>query len=310
MPGTGSQSDDPERELSPMTQDGRRNGDARHAVSLERRGAIALVRFHNQVTGDMDRWTGPALEDVIAEIEDDPDLRVTILTGATQGVFIRHYDVAELLQTGLALSARGLHFSADRPVPATALHRALDRLSQSAKPSIAALNGTAMGGGFEVALACDLRIAQAGPYRIGLPEIHAGLMPGAGGTQRLSRLLGPAAALDLLLSGGVYSPHDALRLGLVNRCADDALACALSMARDLCMRPAAALGHIKRLVTLAHEAPPERGAAAERTLFCDLLVNTESQAAMQAVVLGPESLEALACRTSEDPSGTGGEAGG
>jgi enoyl-CoA hydratase/carnithine racemase len=96
-------------------------------------------------------------------------------------------------------------------------HGALDKIAASDKVYIAAINGHAMGGGLEMALACDLRFAAEGKYRMGLPEVTLGLLPGNGGTQRLPRLIGANKALEMMLTGETATPEDALRLGIVSR---------------------------------------------------------------------------------------------
>jgi enoyl-CoA hydratase len=257
---------------------------------MEHVDAVAVLRFNNRPDGTMDALTGAALEHAIEALEADPDVRAVVLTGGASGMFIRHYDVEELAETGRHLAERQLRFSVDRPVRETALHRALHRMVRSAKPYLAALNGTAMGGGFEVALAADLRIAQSGPYRIGLPEINLGILPGAGGTQHLTRLVGPARALDIILFGRTFTPEEALQAGLVNECVENALSRALVLARDLAERPARAVAHIKCLVRGFAGEPLDNGLAAERTLFCDLLMQREGIARMETMLSGTRDI--------------------
>ena len=203
---------------------------------------------------------------------------MVLLTGRDAGVFVRHYDVGVLEQRGRAMAARGLRFTLDRPVPEAPLHRALARIEASDRIFIAAINGTCMGGGYELALACDLRYAQAGRYRIGLPEVNIGLLPGAGGTQKLQRVMGAARALESLLLGRTFEPAEAAAQGLVHACVDDVLAHALAVATELAAKPQPALGHIKRLARRAGSGDAAAGLAEERTLFCDTLI---SDAALQ-----------------------------
>jgi len=251
---------------------------------------IALLRFHNPPQGFMDDATEDELESALDTIDGREDLRVVVLTGAQDGVFIRHYDVALLEARARKMQARGLSFSTERPVPESPIHRCLRRIEQSARIFIAALNGTAMGGGYELALACDLRIAQAGGYRIGLPESNIGLLPGAGGTQRLPALLGHAKALEILLLGRTFTPAEAAAVGLVNACcAGPVLEPALDIARRLASKQPAALGHIKRLVRRALAGAD--GLADERTLFCDLMVDARSIALMAEMSAGQRSIE-------------------
>jgi enoyl-CoA hydratase len=251
-------------------------------IELDRHGKhTAIVRFLNPPRGFMDEGTVAGLDDALQEIAADDDLRVVVLTGGQPGVFIRHYDVGVLEERGRSLAARGLRFSTDRPVPATRLHQAMAAIEASPRIFIAAINGTAMGGGFELALACDLRIAEQGDYPIGLPETNIGLLPGAGGTQRLARTIGPARALELILRGRTLGPADAAVAGLVHSCCEGpALAQALAWADELCAQVPRALAHVKYLVRGAGHWPFEQGMAHERTLFCDLMVDPASIEAM------------------------------
>lgn len=258
-------------------------------LTLTTAGArIALLRFHNPPRGLMDGATETELESALDEIERREQLRVVILTGGEEGVFIRHYDVAVLEERARKMQARGLTFSIDRPVPESPIHRCLRRIEASGRIYIAALNGTAMGGGYELALACDLRIAQAGDYRIGLPESNIGLLPGAGGTQRLPALIGRAKALEFLLLGRSFTPAEAAAAGLVNECCTGpALERALEIAHALADKQPRALAHIKRLVRRADPA----GLAAERTLFCELMVDARSIELMRQMNSGERAIE-------------------
>lgn len=242
-------------------------------ISLQCQGAVAVARLFNPPHGCMDAHTEGELLAVLDRIEALPQIQALVFTGRDAGVFVRHYDVAVLEQRARAMVARGLRFSPDRPVPEAALHRALARIEASPRIFIAAINGTCMGGGYELALACDLRYAQAGDYRIGLPEVNIGLLPGAGGTQKLQRVMAPALALEALLLGRTFTPAEAGAHGLVNACVADVLAHALSLAHELAGKPQPALGHIKQLARRASMGDSATGLADERTLFCDTMVS-------------------------------------
>jgi enoyl-CoA hydratase len=205
-------------------------------------------------------------------------------------VFVRHYDVSVLHQRAQAMATRGKAFSIERPVPQGGVHRCIDRIEASSLIFIAAINGVAMGGGFELALACDLRVVQDGPYELGLPELNLGLLPGAGGTQALARLLGVSAALQLLLTARVLSPRELVELRLAGACAADALAQARAWAAQLQEVPARACAHIKRLVRSAGSWEIEQGRSAERTLFCDCMVDPAALPLMADVALGQRTI--------------------
>jgi enoyl-CoA hydratase len=257
-------------------------------VRLERDGAqVAVVRMVNNAGGCLDDASERELAGLLDAIDADDALRAVVVTGTGQGVFVRHYDVVVLEARARQMAARGLSFSLDRPVPESPFLRCLSRIEQHRLPFIAAIDGVAMGGGFELALACDLRLAQAGDYPIGLPEANIGLLPGAGGTQRLTRLVGPGIAMRSLLLGRTWSPVQAAAMGMVDECVEgDVLPRALALAREIAARPPHAVSHIKRLVRMAASQGLAQGLAAERTLFCDLMVDPASIERMAAMNSG------------------------
>ncbi|MGP1254370.1 MAG: enoyl-CoA hydratase/isomerase family protein [Kiloniellales bacterium] len=253
------------------------SGSKSSRVEVVRHGPVAAVALSNPPHGLMDEAMEQELAAVVEELEADPSIRAVVLTGGQEGVFVRHYDVAVLERRGRALAARGLSFSPERPVPEATFHGTLRRMEESNKAYVAALNGTAMGGGFELALACDLRLVQDGPFDLGLPEINLGILPGAGGTQRLPRLIGQARALELTLLGGTLSPRRTTEIGLALACIEGpVLPVALETAQRLAAKPPQALAHIKRLVRGAAATPLADGLAAERTLFCDLMIRDDA----------------------------------
>ena len=245
-------------------------------AKLTRTGSVARLGFLNPDEGLMDRQMEGDLLAAIQQVEDDPQTEICVLVGDLPGVFIRHYDLKVLAPQSESMIARGLTFSEDRPVREGDIHTAMRRMEAGRVIYIAALNGTAMGGGFELALACDLRIVQAGDHRFGLPEINLGILPGAGGTQRLPRLAGLARALHMTLTGETLSPEGMVAAGLAVESVPDAEAAAMKMAQRLAGKPARARAHIKSLVRRA-VAPDPQVLAAERTLFCDLMVTAEAQ---------------------------------
>lgn len=163
-----------------------------------------------------------------------------------------------------------------RPVREGVIHRALRQISESRVIYIAALNGTAMGGGFELAIACDLRVVQAGPFEFGLPEINMGILPGAGGTQRLPFLIGGARTMQMRLTGDTLDPKGVLDCGLAMALVEDAVAEAHTLAKRIAGKPAKSLAHIKRLIRQSEGACGE-GLALERTLFADTMVSEEAE---------------------------------
>jgi enoyl-CoA hydratase len=219
----------------------------------------------------MDEAMESELLQALDTLENWTDGRVVVITGAEPGMFVRHYDVAILQKRSQAMIERGKSFSIERPVPRSAIHLCIERIENSPLIFIAALNGTAMGGGFELALGCDIRLAQNGDHQLGLPELNLGLLPGAGGTQAMASLLGTGPALFNLLTAKVFSPQELLSAGLVSSCSDDVMADAMRIARQIEAVPYRACANIKKLVRNAPRWGHDEGMAAERTLFCDCM---------------------------------------
>ncbi|MBM3490401.1 MAG: enoyl-CoA hydratase/isomerase family protein [Alphaproteobacteria bacterium] len=255
-------------------------------LDLRREGRVAIVRLappDGFMTIDTVRELG-ALAEALAG---DAGVAAVVLTGGQPGVFVRHYSVRELEALSHQLRAKNLRFSAERIAPQREIDRLLSCLETMPKAVIAAINGHAMGGGFELALACDLRIAEMGPYWLGLPEINIGLLPGAGGTQKLARLVGQARALELTLLGRTLSPVEAAGFGLVHEAVPaPVIERALALARQLAEKPQPAFAHIKRLVRQESGRPLADGLAVERTLFLDTLVSDEALARMTGLNRG------------------------
>lgn len=247
-------------------------------ITVTRADGIATITITNPPRGYMDATTVAELDAATASLETDRTVRAVVITGGVPGVFIRHYSVHELEALARQLRERNITVDPSRPLPPRDIDRVFGRIEAMPKPIVAAINGYAMGGGFELALSCDLRIAQEGDYELGLPEVRLGILPGAGGTQKLPTLVGVARALEITLRGRTLQPREALALGLVHELtpAGQALERAQQLAAELAALPPRAVGHIKRLVRNATATPREDGLALERTLFLDLLLSDEA----------------------------------
>ena len=246
-------------------------------LTVHREGRVAIVTIMNPPMGYMDAVTVPELDAVTKELEEDASVGAVVLTGGLPGVFVRHYSVVELGNLSRTLRDRKTVIDIEQRLPERDLDRVFHRIETMPKPVIAAINGMAMGGGFELTLACDMRIAEEGDYELGLPEINIGILPGAGGTQKLARLVGMARALEMTLRGRTVSPKEAFELGIVQELspAGGSLTCAKTVAEEMASKPAKASGYIKRLVRMSVETQLNEGLALERTLFLDLLVSDE-----------------------------------
>ena len=258
-------------------------------VQTEQRGGAAIITYANPPLGTM---TAAGAAEMFAATQaaiDDPAARCIIFTGGLPDIFIRHYDVGELTVLGDTLAKApprpALPPSDSQPSqgqPAVGFLGLTDMVAGCGKPVIAAINGLCMGGGFELTLACDLRIAGRSVPSIGLPETRVGIFPGGGGTQRLPRVIGEAKALEMILRGLVVNAEQALALGLVHEVADDPLARALEIAAEFAARPPEGLAYAKRLTRAALDRPLSEGLADERRSFVEVVRLPSAIGAMRA----------------------------
>ncbi len=205
------------------------------------------------------------LRGALLQIRHDESVRAVIITGAGEKAFVAGADIGELSQQ----SPLGAKITAQRG------QHVFDLVETLGKPVIAAINGYALGGGCELAMACTLRVA-ADTARLGQPEINLGLIPGYGGTQRLSRLVGRGRALELLLRGHQIDAAEAHRIGLVDRVVPrtELMPTALGLAVELAAKAPVAARAILEAVHKGLQMPFAEGQAYEATLF-GLVVTTE-----------------------------------
>jgi len=207
----------------------------------DRRGAVEIATFSNPPYNYLGKPVIDELEQLVVGWR-DPTIRVVVIQSRPQDTAgFGQYSVEELY--GMA-SDPALSRYAGAVVRG---YKAIfDRMMAVPKVIIAAMNGDAMGGSFELTLACDLRIGQHGNFRYGNPEVRAGVIPGAGGTQRITRLVGLARALDWVLRGRIVTPEVARELGLVHEVVDDAPARALELAEEIALLPPMSVANAKR----------------------------------------------------------------
>ncbi len=226
---------------------------------VERDGGVAVVTINRpKVLNALNTQTLDELRRAILELQHDDGIRAVVLTGAGEKSFVAGADINELAgQTpdgGREHAVRGQHV--------------LDLIEHMGKPVIAAINGYALGGGCELAMACTIRIA-ADTARLGQPEINLGIVPGYAGTQRLARIVGRGRALELLLTGDQITAQEALRLGLVNRVVPGAelMADAKRLACALAAKAPIALRYILEAVHGGLDMPFAQAQVFEATLF-------------------------------------------
>jgi enoyl-CoA hydratase/carnithine racemase len=246
---------------------------------------IAIITLGSARRIYFDQEMGDALTEALEGLAGDAKVRVVVITGGAPGYFNRHFDVGVLIDLAESLRASGREWPENATYNGGFFDKAMALCESMPKPVIAAISGTALAGAFEFALACDLRIAEDGDYLIGLPEAHLGLLPGAGGTQRLPRTIGTPAALMHILMGNPLTPREAERKGLVHETVGGrALDRAMEIAQRLSLHPPEAVACIKRLVRNSTETPLAEGLALERNLFLKLCVSEPALARMRSYV--------------------------
>lgn len=236
------------------------------SLKLSTRESVAVLTVDRpQKLNAMDAATMAELDRAFSHLASDDAVRAVIVTGAGEKAFIAGADIQELARetatTGHATALRG-----------QSIFRRIETLG---KPVIAAINGFALGGGLELALACHLRVAAEGA-KLGLPEVTLGAIPGYGGTQRLSRLVGRGRAYEMILTGDPVDAAEALRIGLVNRVVpkEALLETAEALARRMVRNAPLALRHALLAIDQGVEVDLEKGLLLEATLF-GILCGTE-----------------------------------
>ncbi len=250
----------------------------RTLVQYEAREGVAYLTLTdppaNTYTYEMMRQ----LDDAILKARFDPEVEVLVLTGLGEKFFCAGANINMLQKSDPTFK---YYFC---------LHanETLNRLEQTPKLVIAALNGHTVGGGLEIAMAADLRIAKKDAGKVGLPEVNLGVLPGTGGTQRLARLVGKSQAIELMVTGRLVSFEEGLDLGIVNRIleGDDFLDQVHAYARQFCTpdKAAKAVGRIKRSVQSGAEVPFESGLAIERELQQQLFQSQDAKEGLAAYV--------------------------
>jgi enoyl-CoA hydratase len=261
-------------------------------VSVERRGGAAVVTYANPPLGTMTAAGAQEMLDKVRPLAEDPAVRSIVITGGLPGIFIRHYDVGELSTASDATENALPPPPSGDGRPAGGFLALVDLLAEAPKPVVAAINGLCMGGGFELSLACDIRIAAPVEVTIGLPETRVGIFPGGGGTQRLPRVVGEAKALEIILRGLTFDADEALRIGLVHEVAADPVARALEMAAEWDARGADGIAYAKRLTRAALDRPIAEGLADERRSFAAVMRTASAREGLRSA-RPPASIQEL-----------------
>jgi enoyl-CoA hydratase/carnithine racemase len=258
-------------------------------LNITRDAATMIVAFDNPPRHTLTAPMVAELRTLVDNLATDEDTRVLVLTGAAEGTFITHYDVGELAVTS---DAARQHENIGAGDELHGMHQLLLALQSLPQPVIAAVNGTAMGGGWELALACDFRIVARGGV-VGLPEVRVGILPGAGGTQRMTRLIGTAKALELMLLGNTVDAETAERLGLAHRAVDpdQLMPEALALAKELATRPRLSLALIKQCILQGSEMPLLDGLRFEQRAFWQTMRSDDAQRLMRQYLQSDRPLD-------------------
>ncbi|QKE73418.1 enoyl-CoA hydratase [Arthrobacter citreus] len=243
-------------------------------VTVERKGQVAVVTIDNPPMNTFSTAVKGELSKTFKELNSDDNVLAIILTGAGQRAFMAGADIRELPEK-IGNSNLMSEFMDN--------HEFFNCIDFSPKPTIAVINGFALGGGCELALTCDLRIAEEHAF-IGVPEVKLGLLPGAGGTQRLPRLVGEAKAKELLFTGDHISAEEALRIGLVNKVvpSGEGIEAAMKLAAKICNNSPAALRNIKKAVDEGLELTIHLALGREAELFQELFLKDDVKEGVQA----------------------------
>jgi len=247
------------------------------AVLFEKQDHIGIIKLNRPPVNTYNHDVVTQLGQIIDEVRFDDEVRIAILTSNAKNIFSAGADIA-------MLKASQPDFKA---MFCLNCQETLTKMESTPKLFIAALNGTCVGGGLEMALACDLRFMTDNPKSvIGLPEVTLGVLPGTGGTQRLPRLVGKGRAMDLLITGRLLNAQEALQIGLVEHVFPDGsfMDETLEYANKLAGGPSRAVNLIKRSVQEGIELDLRGGLALERELQNRLFVTQDAKEGLSAFV--------------------------
>lgn len=240
-------------------------------ITFSKSNGIATVTINNPPMNVLSQQVIKELGETFSRLEQDDEVISIILTGEGDRAFMAGADIKEFPERDSQDSIRVL------PV--------FNQIANIPKPTIAVLNGFTLGGGLELALTCDIRVAEE-HAQIGLPEVTLGLLPGGGGTQRLPKLVGPSKAKEIMFSGAPLTAEAALDLGIVNHVVaqGDGMKKAVELAENYARYSLQALGRIKKLVNLTNEESLEEGLKQEEKEFEALFATEDAQEGVQAFI--------------------------
>jgi enoyl-CoA hydratase/carnithine racemase len=246
------------------------------AVRLEKQESIGHIVLDRPPANSYDKAFVDELDAAIEEARRDDAVKAILVRSASERFFSAGADVSVFARSGLD----------EQKAFVVCANEAMSKFESTPKVVVAAIGGHCLGGGLEMALCCDFRIAAEGTYRIGLPEVTLGLLPGTGGTQRLPRLIGRQKALDFMLRGTTLPPQDALGAGIVDEVvpAAELLDKALERLRAYATGPTFAIGRIKKAAVLGFGMRLDEGLRLERELLTELFKSEDAKEGVTAFV--------------------------
>jgi enoyl-CoA hydratase/carnithine racemase len=245
------------------------------AVRLEKEGPVGVIVLDRPPANSYDSDFLRELGSTIDLVRLNESLHAAVVVSTAEKFFSAGADV-KAFQSG---SPRR------RAMTALLAHEVFRKMENTPIIFIAAIAGHCLGGGLELALACDFRYAAEGDYRLGLPEANLGLFPGSGGTQRLPRLLGLGKGLEMIINASTISPKEARELGIVDQLFPDAAACregAIEQARKIAAGPTEAIGRAKVVAVNGYAAPLDLGLALEREAIARIFVSEDAEEGITA----------------------------
>jgi enoyl-CoA hydratase/carnithine racemase len=248
--------------------------EAQRYISLDKQSGVGFITFNKPRANTYDYDFVRQLNDIVNEVRLDDDIKAVVMKS----------DVPKFFSAGAEISMLKAATPDYKACFCLEAQETLRKIERTPKIFIAALTGHTVGGGLEIALSCDLRFAANEGLQIGLPEVSLGVLPGTGGTQRLSRLIGPARALDLMITGRLLSPQEAYDFGIVEYLysPDELMDKVMEYAQRIAVGPSRAVGLIKLSVKEGTEVGIESGLFMERELQNRLFRTEDAQEGLQA----------------------------
>ena len=245
------------------------------SVRLEKEGAVGVIVLDRPPANAYDYDFLRAFGSMIDDARVDPEVRAVVVTSASEKFF----------SAGADLKAFASGSARRRAMTALLGNEVFRKMEVTPLLFVAAITGHALGGGLELALACDVRFAAKGGYRLGLTETSLGLFPGTGGTQRLPRIVGLSRGIDLIARGATFAPDDAHEYGIVDRLFDDAETCmkeAKAYAATIAAGASEAIGRAKVAAQMGYGSPLDLGLAVEREAITRVFVSEDAEEGIKA----------------------------